>query len=213
MLNRRDLLVSASGAALAPFVGISSTKAATTYVRSDVASPAGQQMLLVYAAGVKAMKALPATDTRSWTFQWYTHAIPPATKKTPVDQTIAAAIQNTFGAAQSPARSLAEQGWYTCQTHRSGQQSDYFLPWHRLYVLYLEEIVRQLTGVAEFALPYWNYTSPTEYSIPVPFQTVSSTNPSFASLYQSNRNTNSSTDQTADVNAGQPLKLYATRGG
>jgi len=42
-----------------------------------------------------------------------------------------------------------------------------FLPWHRAYLLYFERICRKLSGMADFALPYWNWTqSP---SVPAPF--------------------------------------------
>jgi len=34
----------------------------------------------------------------------------------------------------------------------------FFLPWHRAYLLYFEQICRQLTGSTDFALPYWNWT-------------------------------------------------------
>lgn len=34
-----------------------------------------------------------------------------------------------------------------------------FLPWHRAYLWYFEEICRQLTGEEGFALPYWNWTA------------------------------------------------------
>jgi len=34
----------------------------------------------------------------------------------------------------------------------------YFLPWHRAYLLSFERIVRELSGKADFALPYWNWT-------------------------------------------------------
>lgn len=34
----------------------------------------------------------------------------------------------------------------------------YFLPWHRAYLYYFETIVRELSGYADFALPYWNWT-------------------------------------------------------
>lgn len=34
----------------------------------------------------------------------------------------------------------------------------YFLPWHRAYILSFERIVRELSGKADFALPYWNWT-------------------------------------------------------
>jgi tyrosinase len=43
----------------------------------------------------------------------------------------------------------------------------YFLPWHRAYLFYFEEICRTLTGNDDFALPYWNWTS--SPSIPAPF--------------------------------------------
>jgi tyrosinase len=33
----------------------------------------------------------------------------------------------------------------------------YFLPWHRAYLFYFENICRELTGVTDFALPYWNW--------------------------------------------------------
>src|SRR5215831_4191071 len=35
----------------------------------------------------------------------------------------------------------------------------YFLPWHRAYLLMYERTVRQLTGFADFALPYWDWTA------------------------------------------------------
>jgi tyrosinase len=44
-----------------------------------------------------------------------------------------------------------------------------FLPWHRAYLFYFEEICRELTGTDTFALPYWNWT--TNPTIPVAFTT------------------------------------------
>lgn len=35
----------------------------------------------------------------------------------------------------------------------------YFLPWHRAYLHYFEEICRAQSGKADFALPYWNWTN------------------------------------------------------
>lgn len=34
----------------------------------------------------------------------------------------------------------------------------YFLPWHRYYLLYFEQICRELSAFQDFALPYWNWT-------------------------------------------------------
>ena len=42
-----------------------------------------------------------------------------------------------------------------------------FLPWHRIYLFQFERICAELTGVADFALPYWNWTE--QPSIPAPF--------------------------------------------
>ena len=33
-----------------------------------------------------------------------------------------------------------------------------FLPWHRCYLLYFERICRKLSGLEDFALPYWNWS-------------------------------------------------------
>ena len=43
----------------------------------------------------------------------------------------------------------------------------YFLPWHRAYLVMYERVVRQLTGHAEFALPYWDWT--TDRQLPAAF--------------------------------------------
>ncbi len=43
----------------------------------------------------------------------------------------------------------------------------FFLPWHRIYLSFFEQICRELTSKPKFALPYWNWgLSP---SIPAPF--------------------------------------------
>jgi len=47
-----------------------------------------------------------------------------------------------------------------------------FLPWHRAYLYYHEEIIRQLTGDNGFALPYWNWTA--NRTIPAIFTDTSS---------------------------------------
>ena len=54
----------------------------------------------------------------------------------------------------------------------------FFLPWHRAYLHYFERICRELTGVANWGLPYWNWS--THPSIPAQFWGASS-NPLFHS--------------------------------
>ena len=35
----------------------------------------------------------------------------------------------------------------------------YFLPWHRAYLVSFERVCRELSGKADFALPYWDWTA------------------------------------------------------
>ncbi len=197
MIDRRSVLRASATAVLSSLW--TPLKAQAVRTRYNVASTQGKAMLRIYADGVKAMKALSGQNTRSWIFQWYVHA-------TPVSK--AQAISQVFGSTRGPAYDLANESWYTCQPHL-GQATDYFLPWHRLYVLYLEEIVRNVTGRQEFTLPYWDYTTPASYSLPVEFQTQFSTDPTFSTLFQPNRWKDNGV-RYADVNAGQPLNKYFT---
>jgi hypothetical protein len=63
-------------------------------------------------------------------------------------------------------------GWNRCQ-----HQGWFFLPWHRMYMYYLERIVRAAVkaagGPADFALPYWNYSKPfPANTLPIGFRTA-----------------------------------------
>ncbi|WP_051799763.1 tyrosinase family protein [Catenuloplanes japonicus] len=59
--------------------------------------------------------------------------------------------------------------WNECQ-----HGSWHFLPWHRAYLYYFEEIVRAEViaqgGPADWALPYWNYAVPGRNSLPPAFR-------------------------------------------
>jgi tyrosinase len=52
----------------------------------------------------------------------------------------------------------------------------WFLPWHRGYIGWFEQICRQLSGDPTFALPYWDWTATP--SLPAPFGDDSVLNPS-----------------------------------
>src|SRR5262249_43952422 len=43
----------------------------------------------------------------------------------------------------------------------------FFLPWHRAYLYYFEQICREASGVSTFTLPYWDWT--TSPRLPAPF--------------------------------------------
>jgi Common central domain of tyrosinase/Polyphenol oxidase middle domain/Protein of unknown function (DUF_B2219) len=66
--------------------------------------------------------------------------------------------------------------WNTCQ-----HGSYLFLPWHRMYLYYLERILRKASGDPSLALPYWNYSQAANRALPEPFRTPTTGNPLFVS--------------------------------
>ena len=178
-LSRRTFLRGAAAMPLALWAA-RHANAADPAIRYDIASPEGAAMLQVYANAVTRMQALAATNPTSWTWQWYTHFVDGTTTK-------ADELTRIFGDGDSTQKSFAGEVWNTCQSH-SGQNSNHFLPWHRMFVFYFERIVRQVSGRSDFALPYWNYTSddpalrgilPPEFRMP--------DDPVFDCLYRDNR--------------------------
>lgn len=122
-------------------------------VRYDARSPQGQAMLQIYADAVDAMKVrITEGDPSSWVFQWYIHGVRGDTDKS---SELARIYPNP-----SPAKQLATDTWNTCQAHYFGDDENFFLPWHRMYVFFFEEIIRQVTNKPKFTLPYWNYSTP-----------------------------------------------------
>ncbi|WP_075768825.1 tyrosinase family protein [Aerophototrophica crusticola] len=181
-------------------------------VRYNAYSAKGKQMLAIYADAVGKMMALQTKDPRSWDFQWYTHFIPgPQNLTTKLPK-----ILEVYGASKDPNRQLAEQMWSMCQSHLKAQNAYMFLPWHRMYVLCFEEIIRAISGKPEFTLPYWDYLDPTQKSLPEEFRQPN--DPLYKSLYRPDRNkyvyTDPKTGKTynIDVNAGTPIDLGQPEG-
>jgi len=190
-LSRRQFLLDASAVPLAFWLPGSVALAQTApFVRHDIASPEGAVMLEVYANAVRAMRARSQTDPLAWQWQWYTHFVNGTTSKT-------AEIRRLFGTRRSTRRTLAEEVWNTCQAH-SGQNPNFFFPWHRMYIYYMERIVRRVSGVANFTMPYWDYTStdPAKRGV-VPAQFRMPGDPVYDVLYRAERN--------ALANAGLPI--------
>jgi tyrosinase len=188
-LSRRHLVAGGlAGAGASVFPGFIRQANAATVTRYNLASPNGLAMLKKYAEAVKHMMALPPSDPLSWTFQWYTHAVPTNTTK-------AAALAQIFGPNPSPHKSLATAMWNTCQAHFNAADEPYFLPWHRMFVCYFEEIIRAVLKDPKFSLPYWNYSVPAGYPLPKEFRMQN--DPLWGPLFRPNRNPTS--------NAGQPI--------
>jgi tyrosinase len=80
---------------------------------------------------------------------------------------------NMHGTDDTPALAA----WSTCQ-----HGSFLFLSWHRIYLFYFERILRQASGDATLALPYWNYTQTGNRALPAAFRTpADQSNPLFVS--------------------------------
>ncbi len=119
--------------------------------------------ILWYARGVKAMKTRPLSDPTSWNFYAAIHGI-------------RRWVWDFYGFTQAsdadPAASVVGTYWFQCQ-----HQSWYFLPWHRGYLLALENQLREeiatLGGPADtWALPYWNYFGTNQNALPSAFRST-----------------------------------------
>ena len=113
----------------------------------------------------------------------------------PLNTNKAAALTQIFGSGSSPEKTLATAMWNTCQAHFNTADEPYFLPWHRMYLCYFEQIIRAVLKDPTFSLPYWNYSVPAGYPIPKEFRM--SGDPLWGSLFRP--------DRKSVVNAGQPI--------
>jgi tyrosinase len=188
-LSRRHLVAGGlAGAGASVLPGFTREAHAAPVTRYNLMSANGQAMLKQYAKAVKIMMGLPKSSPQSWTFQWYTHAVPTNTTK-------AAELAAIFP-SPSPAKTLATAMWDTCQGHfNPATQEPYFCPWHRMYLCYFEAIIRRVLNDPKFTLPYWDYTVPSGYRIPKEFRMQ--TDPFWGPLFRP--------DRKAVVNAGQPI--------
>ena len=118
--------------------------------RKAVSDQAAAGDVAVYAQGVGAMRErsrVNEKDPLGWVYQSRIHGNPKATEHQPGE----------------PA------DWSTCQ-----HGSWFFLPWHRMYLLQFERIIQFLTGVEDWALPYWDYPDASSVVIPPAFLDESS---------------------------------------
>ncbi len=136
--------------------------------------PSGDKTLEWYSKAVAEMKKRPATDPTSWSYQAAIHGF-------------IASSPYWANVGTLPPQSERDMYWERCQ-----HQSWYFLPWHRMYLAYFEQIVAStiqgLGGPADWALPFWDYSdvsNPKRLDIPGSFTTPgSNSNP----LWMPNRN-------------------------
>ena len=191
---RRTFLKQASATAMLPLIYdvITGCTDPSPRMRYNVLSAQGQAMIRRYAQAVQIMRSRPASDTSSWIFWWYTHAIPISKSE---------AIQQVFGETSSPAEELAQKAWWTCQPHQVGENTDNFLPWHRMLVYFFELQIRAVLRDDTFTLPYWNFSPglPSSQSGILPLAFRSPNDPFLAPLYIQDRNNG--------VNSGSPIDI------
>lgn len=163
-------------------------------IRYELSTPQGQANLKKYATAVGILRKTPAGNPQSWNFQWYTHGTP--SNKTTL-------INTTYpGCNPSAWCNLAKAAWSTCQPHYQPAQENFFVPWHRMYVYYLEAICRAVLKDDTFTLPYWDYTK--SAVLPKAFRLPK--DPTFAPLYNKNRGMGIS---NKPVNDGDPIDTTA----
>lgn len=101
--------------------------------------------LLWYARAVAEMQKRPLNDPRGWRYQAAVHDY------------VREADPNKTPSDVLPSDAEQERFWRQCQ-----HSSWFFLPWHRMYLAFFEQIVAatvsQLGGPDGWALPYWNYS-------------------------------------------------------
>ena len=183
--------------------------AQTVSTRYSATSARGKEMLKLYAQAVDIMNnKIPKGDPRNWDFQWYTHWIPGEQSDWPlVAANKAKAIDEAFKGkpADDPNRKLAEQMWDDCQAHGYNPneptyfQEIFFLPWHRYFVFYFEDIIRNVLQKPDFTLPYWDYLGPAPASASIPPEFRDPKSP----LYRANRNLGVNKGDPVDVGDGR----------
>lgn len=152
-ISRREFNVLMSSAAIALATPRVSAQALRVRREIRTLSPAD---LDAFRAGVQAMRALPKTNFRSWLYQAGVH-----------------------GAPSADSAGVPDAGTYWNQCVHGGL---HFLSWHRWELLFIEEIMRLMSGHCDFALPYWDYIA--DGFLPEPLRLpADATNP----LYNSTR--------------------------
>lgn len=123
----------------------SQSKNNVKYVRLNASSPEAQADLEAMNVAFKKMREMDCSNGIAWYYQGAMHNIP---KEINGKNVLCPEYQTSADKLWA---------WGDC-THNGTQNAKlHFLLWHRMYIWYLEKIVRELSGKADFALPYWNY--------------------------------------------------------
>jgi Common central domain of tyrosinase len=131
-MKRREFVRLSVAVGLGPWLGemaFAQTTAGVVRIRKSATSPAAAQDIEALRKGVGLMMAnTTATNYGSWMY-W----------------------ANSHGTTGSVPPTMAKI-WNQCQ-----HGTDQFLTWHRMYLFFFESLLRELSQVDTFALPYWDW--------------------------------------------------------
>ncbi len=151
--TRRQFIGTAAAIGALSLGGLAAQGAAAGPVRQSLtAFSADPARVASLRRGVAAMKALPASDHRSWFFWAATHAYS--------DALLAAEIKH------DPKLKKFDRVKYWNQCPHFGQCSADFVIWHRAFLHYFERTLRDAAQDPTLTLPYWNYGSADERVFP-----------------------------------------------
>jgi tyrosinase len=208
-VTRRTFIATASAIPFALWAEKYGYASMAPLVRYDARSANGIAMLKIYASAVKTMQALNTGNPQSWNFQWYTHCVQGSSSSSQQAPQKAAAIAAAYPPGTPAQKAIALAAWGTCQAHYSGLE-DYFLPWHRMYVYFLEAVVRKVTKEPTFTLPYWDYSVAGANHGVLPPQFRMPNDPLFKYLYVGKRNTSPAVNAGAAIDQFDPGALDLT---
>jgi tyrosinase len=157
-------------------------------------------MLRIFADAVGRMMAMSEADPRGWVFQWDIHAVRDDRSKT-------AEVARLYPNTSDADRTLAEAVWDTCEAHFNPLRVNFFLPWHRMHLIWFERLVRNITGAAQFMMPYWNYTDPDQRTLPRQFRLPDDR--LWGPLFRADRNPGVNDGRPIDQVGEAPLGLNA----
>jgi tyrosinase len=157
-------------------------------------------MLRIFADAVGRMMAMPEADPRGWVFQWDIHAVRD-------DRSKGSEVARLYPNMSDPDRTLAEAVWDTCEAHFNPLRVNFFLPWHRMHLIWFERLVRNITGAAQFTMPYWNYTDPDQRTLPRQFRIPDDR--LWGPLFRADRNPGVNDGRAIDQVGEAPLGLNA----
>jgi hypothetical protein len=158
-----------------------------------ISGPEGAKRLASLIKGFKKMKSLdssPPTSAdyrRSWAYWanihgYYGNSSPDGTVENQISYLQSMSLGSYVSyystiSDQDPPDSIATAIWATC-LHSAGPpgmgQAQNFFGWHRMWLYYLERVMRWAAGDNTLRLPYWDYTDPSQLELPADFQNTAS---------------------------------------